>query len=148
MKPETLIGWHRRAFQLFWRWKSHGGRPRLPRDLRALIIEMVRENPIWGASPSCRGAGAQTWHLPITPNRSSLLAGRSEAKQKNIATLEDFYSESCTSHRDLRFCGHRHCQLPHPLVVMEIGSRKLLHLNVTPHPTSSWTLQQLERMVA
>jgi putative transposase len=45
VKPDTLIGWHRRAFQLFWRWKSRGGRPRLPRDLRALIVEMARENP-------------------------------------------------------------------------------------------------------
>lgn len=25
LKPETLIGWHRRAFQLFWQWKSRGG---------------------------------------------------------------------------------------------------------------------------
>ncbi|HKW32264.1 MAG TPA: helix-turn-helix domain-containing protein, partial [Candidatus Acidoferrum sp.] len=48
VKPETLIGWHRRAFQLFWRWKSRGGRPRLPKDLRLLIVEMVRENPTWG----------------------------------------------------------------------------------------------------
>ncbi len=48
VKPETLIAWQRRAFQLFWRWKSRGGRPRLPRDLRALIVEMVRENPTWG----------------------------------------------------------------------------------------------------
>ncbi len=48
IKPETLIGWHRKAFQLFWRWKSRGGRPRIPRDLRALIAEMVRENPTWG----------------------------------------------------------------------------------------------------
>jgi putative transposase len=32
VKPETLIAWHRRAFQLFWRWKCRelGGRPRLP----------------------------------------------------------------------------------------------------------------------
>src|SRR6267143_1063069 len=48
VKPETLIGWHRRAFQLFWRWKSRGGRPRVPKNLRALIAEMVRENPTWG----------------------------------------------------------------------------------------------------
>lgn len=48
VKPETLIDWHRQAFQLFGRWKSRGGRPRLPRDLRTLIAEMVRENPTWG----------------------------------------------------------------------------------------------------
>jgi hypothetical protein len=48
VKPATLIGWHRTAFQLFWRWKSKGGRPRLPKNVRQLIAEMVRENPTWG----------------------------------------------------------------------------------------------------
>ena len=28
VKPETLIGWHRQGFNLFWRWKSRLGRPR------------------------------------------------------------------------------------------------------------------------
>jgi putative transposase len=48
VKPETFIGWHKRAFQIFWRWKSRGGRPQIPRTLRALIVEMVRQNPTWG----------------------------------------------------------------------------------------------------
>ena len=29
VKPETLIGWHRKGFKLFWKWKSQAGRPRL-----------------------------------------------------------------------------------------------------------------------
>src|SRR5215470_18792600 len=45
VKPETLIGWHRKGFRLWWRWKSRLGRPRIPEDLRRL---MVRENPTWG----------------------------------------------------------------------------------------------------
>src|ERR1039458_3227372 len=49
VKPETLIGWHRKGFRLFWRWKSRPrGRPRLPADLRALISEMAENNPTWG----------------------------------------------------------------------------------------------------
>jgi putative transposase len=32
-------------------------------------------------------------------------------------------------------------------VVMEVGSRKLLHVNATSHPTSSWTLQQLREAI-
>jgi len=32
-------------------------------------------------------------------------------------------------------------------VVMEVGSRKLLQVNATPHPTSSWTLQQLREAI-
>ena len=30
VKPETLMGWHHKGFRLFWKWKSKGGRPRLP----------------------------------------------------------------------------------------------------------------------
>ena len=47
VKPDTLLGWHRKGFRLFWRWKSRPtGRPRLPRDLRDLIWKMAAENPI------------------------------------------------------------------------------------------------------
>jgi hypothetical protein len=27
VKPETLIGWHRKGFKLFWKEKSQAGRP-------------------------------------------------------------------------------------------------------------------------
>ena len=49
VKPDTLIGWHRKGFRLFWRWKSKPtGRPRLPKDLRELIRRMAAQNPSWG----------------------------------------------------------------------------------------------------
>jgi hypothetical protein len=48
VKPETLIGWHRKGFQLFWKWKSRVGRPHLPKKIRKLIIRMSLENPTWG----------------------------------------------------------------------------------------------------
>src|SRR5215813_2298828 len=48
VRPETLIGWHRQAFRLFWHWKSRGGRPPLPKDIRRLIVEMASNNPTWG----------------------------------------------------------------------------------------------------
>jgi len=48
VKPDTLIGWHRKGFQLFWRWKSRPGRPALPLEIRELIARMARENPTWG----------------------------------------------------------------------------------------------------
>ena len=51
VQPETVVRWHREGFRLYWRWKSRarGGRPRIPRDLRDLIREMSRANPLWGA---------------------------------------------------------------------------------------------------
>ena len=45
VKPETLIGWHRKGFMLWWRWKSRLGRPRIPEDLRRLMVRMVRRIP-------------------------------------------------------------------------------------------------------
>ncbi len=52
VKPETVIGWHRKGFRLFWTWMSRrrrGGRPPIPRNVRALITRMSRESPLWGA---------------------------------------------------------------------------------------------------
>ena len=41
VKPETVIGWHRKGFRLFWRWKVRHGHPgRPPED---------EKNPPWGA---------------------------------------------------------------------------------------------------
>jgi len=49
VKPETLIGWHRKGFRLFWCWKSRPrGRPKLPVDLQQLIRNMGADNPTWG----------------------------------------------------------------------------------------------------
>lgn len=45
---ETFIRWHRKGFQFYWRWKSRGGRPALPKEIRQLIARMVQENITWG----------------------------------------------------------------------------------------------------
>ena len=52
VKPETVIGWHRKGFRLLWTWKvRHGqpGRPPVSKEIRQLIRKMSRENPLWGA---------------------------------------------------------------------------------------------------
>ena len=46
VQPKTLIRWHREGFRMFWRWKSKMGRPQIPEDLRSLIRQMARENPL------------------------------------------------------------------------------------------------------
>src|SRR4029077_4011173 len=51
--PETVVGWHRAGFRLYWRWRSRhqkvAGRRPLRKELRDLIFRMVAENPTWGA---------------------------------------------------------------------------------------------------
>jgi putative transposase len=47
-----VVGWHRKGFRLFWKWKSwttRRGRPEIPRQLINLIRRMASENPLWRA---------------------------------------------------------------------------------------------------
>ena len=47
VKPETVIGWHRKGFKLYWTWKSRhkDGRPKVDREIRRLVRQMANENP-------------------------------------------------------------------------------------------------------
>jgi hypothetical protein len=51
VKPETVVGWHRAGFRLYWRWRSwpRGGRSRISQEIRVLIRRLAQENPGWGA---------------------------------------------------------------------------------------------------
>src|SRR5271170_6844524 len=50
VKPATVVQWHRKGFRLYWRRRSrHLGRPRMNREIRDLIRQMSRANPLWGA---------------------------------------------------------------------------------------------------
>jgi putative transposase len=52
VQPETVVGWHRAGFMLYWTWLSrhrkHAGRRCVVRELRELIFRMVAENRTWG----------------------------------------------------------------------------------------------------
>jgi transposase InsO family protein len=51
VRPETVVRWHREGWRAWWRWKSlnRGGRPVIDAELRALIRQMCRDDPLWGA---------------------------------------------------------------------------------------------------
>ncbi len=48
VRPETVIGWHRGGFRLYWKWLSRKhpvvGRKPTCRELRELIFRRVAEN--------------------------------------------------------------------------------------------------------
>jgi hypothetical protein len=51
VQPATVVGWHRKGFRAYWRWKSRarGGRPRIDPSVRSLIRHMWNSNPTWGS---------------------------------------------------------------------------------------------------
>ena len=146
VKPNTFIGWHRKAFRLLWRWKSKPtGRPRLPDNLRALIRQMDADNVSWGeerianelklklgirVSPRTvqkylrRGGPART----PDPKQRWLTFVHNHAR---VIVAADFFVVVTATFRIL-----------YVLVMLELGSRRIAHLNVTAQPTAEWTLQQ------
>jgi transposase InsO family protein len=144
VKPETVIAWHRKGFRLFWTWKiRHGraGRPAVAREVRELIRKMTRENPTCGA-PRIHG---ELLKLGIEIGETSvskyMVRRRKPPSQRWRTFLEnhvkDLVSVDFFTVPTIRF------QVLYVFLVLAHDRRRILHFNVTAHPTAEWTAQQL-----
>jgi putative transposase len=149
VQPATMMRWHRAGWRLLWRLKSRPGRPPIPAELRMLIRRMTRENPLWGEERianelllklsiriSPRTVGK---YLPKRPPGQPRGDQRWSTFLKNHATAIlgcDFFVAVTATFRML-----------YVFVVIEHGTRRLAHVNVTAHPSADWMLQQLREVV-
>jgi hypothetical protein len=146
VKPETVIGWHRAGFALYWRWLSKAGRPpgRPPvgRQVRDLVRKMASENG-WGAprihgellklgfsvsertvsrymrSHRCRPEQRQSWLTFLRNHREVIVA-------------MDFFVVPTASFR-----------LLYVWFAIRHSRREVVHWSVTGSPTAPWVVQQL-----
>jgi len=144
VKPETLIKWHRQGFRLYWKWKSRHelGRPKIPQEQINLIKQIANENPLWGA-PHVHGEllklgydiseSTVLRYMPRKPRRANGQRWKTFLQNHacQIVAL-DFFTVPTVSFRIL-----------YVLVFLSHDRRRLIHFNVTDHPTSEWTRQQL-----
>ena len=145
--PETVVGWHRAGFRLYWRLISRARRPagrkRLPKEVRDLIFRMVGENPTWGA-PRIHGEllmlgfdvserTISRWmrRAPRSPEPAKRWLAFLRNHRETIAAMDFFTVPTITF-------GMLCC-----FFVIGHDRRKILHLNVTKHLTSMWVVQQL-----
>jgi len=143
IKPDTIVRWHRRGFSALWRRKSRRrlGRPSIAKDMRDLIREVSRANPLWGA-PRIHGellklgidvaqSTVAKYMLRIRrpPSQSwrTFLCNHAEA----IASIDLFVVPTITFRMLFGF------------VVLHHGRRQLVHVGVTPHPTAEWISHQI-----
>jgi transposase InsO family protein len=143
VRPETVIGWHRQGFRRYWAWKSRRrwGRPAIGRDLRDLIRQMSRANPLWGA-PRIHGellklgltvSQATVSKYIVRPRRPPSQAWRTFLKNHAADVIAlDFFTVRTATFRVLFV-----------LVMLTHSRRRLVHFNVTEHPTAEWTARQL-----
>jgi len=151
VKPETLIGWHRKGFRLFWGWKSERrGRPRIPINLRNLIVEMARGNPSWGEE---RIAAELLLKLGIRVSPRTVRRYLPEDRESGKGLSSQRWMSFVRNHAqailacDFFVVVTAKFQLLYVFVIMEVGSRRNAHFNVTAHPTADWTLQQFREVV-
>ena len=152
VQPQTFLRWHRQGFRLFWRWKSRPGRPPIPPELQALIRRMARDNPTWGqeriANELLLKLGLRV--SPRTVQKSMPPHGeRGPGKRVQAQRWQTFVRNHTQAIVACDFCVvvTATFRLLYVFVVMEHATRRLLHTNVTAHPTASWTLQQLREAI-
>ena len=142
VKPETVVRWHRQGFRYYWRWKScHRGRPKTDPEIRALIRRMCRANLLWGA-PRVHGE-LQKLGIEVSETTVSkyMIRHRGPRSQnwrtflqnhtKELIAL-DFFTVPTATFRVLFV-----------LVILSHDRRRILHFNVTQHPSAAWTARQL-----
>jgi transposase InsO family protein len=149
VQPETVIRWHRRGWQLFWRWRSRArrGRPRLSAEVRELIATIARENPRWG-SERIRG---ELLKLGLAVSKRSIQRYRrrgpahppSQAWRTFLANHARaiWAADLCTVHT-LTF------KTLYVLVLIAHGRRELVHVAVTTHPAAAWIWRQVVEATA
>ncbi len=145
VKPETVVTWHRAGFRLYWRWRSrpHGGRPKVSEEVRTLIRRMAADNSDWGA-PKIHGEllkiGFEVSERTVARYLQRLQRRGDSAKHwlaflsnhREVVVALDFFTVPTLTFQ-LLYC----------FFVIEHGRRRILHFNVTRHPTADWVVQQL-----
>jgi putative transposase len=145
IQPDTLLRWHREGFRLFWRVKSRGTKPanRLDPDIIALIQRLARENRLWGAE-RIRGellklgvkVAKRTIQKYLRAVRSPSSSGQSWSTFLKTHG-QDIWACDFVPVVTLFF------QTLYAFVIVHVGSRRVVHVNVTNHPSDAWVAQQL-----
>ncbi len=142
--PDTVLRWGRRRFREHWATLSGRpirGRPPISAEINALVTRMAAANPLWGAPrihgelrklgidigertvsrliPKRRTPPSQTWRTFLTNHVRDLVS-------------IDFFTVPTAGWRILFV-----------LVVLAHYRRRVVHFNVTEHPTAAWTAQQI-----
>ncbi len=141
VRPETVLRWHRQGFRYFWRWKSRGG-PCVSPEVIRLIRRMFQENRLWGA-PRIRSEllllgydvaeATVAKYMTRRGRRPPSQTWRTFLRNHLRATAAcDFFVVPTATFR-LLFC----------FVILSHDRRRILHFNVSAHPTAEWIAQQI-----
>jgi transposase InsO family protein len=144
VRPETVISWQQKRFKRYW-WRlsqSKGpGRPRVSSEIRTLISNMAATNPFWGA-PRVHGELLKLGY-EISERTVSRLMPKNDKKPSQTWTtfLRNHVGQMVSI--DFFTVATIRLHVLYVFVILAHDRRRVLHFNVTEHPTAVWAAQQI-----
>jgi len=145
IRPETLLRWHSAECRSFWRRKSRPGpgRPPLPDATVALIRRLAADNPRWGAE-RIRGELGKLGISVAKRTIQTYLRGHRTPRPRG----QTWATFLCNHADGIWACDFLPVTdlLFRPLCaffVVELATRRVVHVAATRHLTDAWAAQQL-----
>jgi hypothetical protein len=143
----TVVRRYRTGFKLYWAWfsrhRNRAVRKCVSRELRKVIFRMVADNATWGA----RRIHGELKMLGFDISERSVLRWMQKAhlnpgsakqwkaflsNHREAIAAMDFFTVPTLTFGVLYY-----------VFVIAYDRRRILHCNVTKHPSSAWVVQQL-----
>ena len=142
--PDTVLRWQRRRFREYWTklsGRTTGGRPPINAEIRALITRIATANPLWGA-PRIHGELLKLGIDVAERTVSRLMPKRRPQPSQTWRTFLANHVRDLVS-IDFFTVPTARLRVLFVLVVLAHHRRRVVHFNVTEHPTALWTAQQI-----
>jgi putative transposase len=144
VSPDTVLRWQRRRFREYWTrlsGRSKGGRPPVSADIATLVRKMAAANPLWGA-PRIHG---ELLKLGIDVAERTVSRLMPKRRPESSQTWRTFLANHVPALVSIDFFTVPTARLRvlFVLVVLAHHRRRVVHFNVTEHPTAAWTAQQI-----
>ena len=151
VSPRTLLRWHADLVRRHWAYPRRApGRPRTAASVRALVLEMARDNPGWGyrrihgelAGLGHKLAPSRVWQIlkdagidPAPTRSGQTWRAFLEAQAKTILAADFFHVDTVFLRR------------LYVLFFIEHGTRRVHLAGITAHPTGEWVTQQARNLL-
>jgi putative transposase len=151
ISPRTVLRWHAGLVRRRWAYPRRApGRPRTAPTVRALVLEMARDNPAWGyrrihGELTCLGykvAPSTVWQIlkdagiDPAPRRAGQTWRAFLAGQASTILAVDFF------HVDTVFLRRLYV-----VFFIEHGTRRVHLAGITAHPAGPWVTQQARNLL-
>ncbi len=150
VSPRTILRWHASLVRRRWTYGRRPGRPAVAVVIRRLVVEMARDNPLWGyrrihgeliglgykVAPSTVWKILKDGGVDPTPRRSGPTWKQFlTAQAKGILAMDFFHVDTVLLRR------------LYVLFVVEHDRRRVHIVGVTAHPTAEWLVQQARNLL-